>query len=127
DYVQYRALLDSSVQQSYDQGPTNGQLKAVSIPLPAEVPPETPTSSPMPSLDEVLASFRTPSVDAGEEVGWPEEAEEPEPISFSHEQIAHLETLLSPAPISPSALETLAASTRPSTSHNELPVTPASH
>src|SRR5205085_2549211 len=53
DYVQYRALLDSSAQQSYDEGPTAGQLKAVSKPLPADVPEETPTSSSMPSLDEV--------------------------------------------------------------------------
>src|SRR5881227_1656015 len=73
DYVQYRALLDSSGQQSYDQGPTAGQLKAISIPLPADGLAEAPTSSSMPSLDEVLASFRTPSLDAGEEVTWPEE------------------------------------------------------
>ena len=36
DYVQYRALLDSSAQQAYDEGPTHGQLQAVSIPLPAD-------------------------------------------------------------------------------------------
>src|SRR6266581_2735973 len=38
-------------------------------------------------VDEVLASFRTPSVDAGEEVNWPEEAEElePAPASLSQE------------------------------------------
>src|SRR5436305_14727975 len=42
DYVQYRALLDSSAQQSYDQSPTNGQLKAISIP--AEVMAETQIS-----------------------------------------------------------------------------------
>src|SRR2546427_990121 len=116
DYVQYRALLDSSAQQSYDQSPTNGQLKAISIPLPADVPAETPTSTSMPSLDEVLASFRAPSVGAGEEVSWPEEAEEleeleelePVPASLSQEleaaadQNVHLETLPSPEPISPS-------------------------
>src|SRR6266550_8145167 len=88
DYVQYRAMVDSSEQQSYDQRPTNGQLKAITIPLPADVPAETPTSTSMPSLDEVLASFRAPSVDAGEEVSWPEEAEEleelePVPASLS--------------------------------------------
>src|SRR5437879_11306291 len=88
DYVQYRALLDSSAQQAYDEGPTHGQLQAVSIPLPADGLTEAPTSSFMPSLDEVLASFRTPSLDAGEEVTWPEEtekteeAEEPEPVSL---------------------------------------------
>src|SRR5437879_9236289 len=48
DYVQYRSLIDNSEQQSYDQRPTNGQLKAIS--LPADVPAETPTSSSMPSL-----------------------------------------------------------------------------
>jgi len=135
DYVQYRALLDSSAQQSYDEGPTNGQLKAISIPLPADVPAKTPTSSSMPSLDEVLASFRTPSVDAGEEVSWPEEAEElePAPASLSQElevaahQNIHLETLSSPEPISPSALEILAASTWTPNTQKELPVTPASY
>src|SRR5947209_269300 len=135
DYVQYRAMLDSSAQQSYDQSPTNGQLKAISIPLPADVPAETPTSSSMPSLDEVLASFRTPSVNSGEEVSWPEETEElePAPASLSQEleaaadQNVHRETLPSPEPISPSALEILAASTWQPISPKELPVTPASY
>src|SRR6266699_3091422 len=135
DYVQYRALLDSSAQQSYDQSPTNGQLKAISIPLPADVPTETPTSSSMPSLDEVLASFRTPSMDAGEEVSWPEETEELEPATASlsqeleaaADQNVHRETLPSPEPISPSALEILAASTWQPISPKELPVTPASY
>src|SRR5438270_3453608 len=133
DYVQYRAMLDSSGQQSYDQSPTNGQLKAISIP--ADMPAETPTSSSMPSLDEVLASFRTPSVNAGEEVSWPEETEElePAPASLSQEleaaadQNVHRETLPSPEPISPSALEILAASTWQPISPKELPVTPASY
>src|SRR5436305_12424012 len=135
DYVQYRAMLDSSAQQSYDQSPTNGQLKAISIPLPADVPAETPTSSSMPSLDEVLASFRTPSVNSGEEVSWPEETEvlEPAPASLSQEleaaadQNVHSETLPSPEPISPSALEILAASTWQPISPKELSVTPPSY
>src|SRR6266480_3175342 len=132
DYVQYRAMVDSSEQQSYDQRPTNGQLKAISIP--ADVPAETPTSSSMPSLDEVLASFRTPSVDAGEEVSWPEETEELEPATASlsqeleaADQNVHRETLPSPEPISPSALEILAASTWQPISPKELPITPASY
>src|SRR5207248_6683291 len=136
DYVQYRAMLDSTPQQSYDQSPTNGQLKAISIP--ADVPAETPTSSSMPSLDEVLASFRTPSVDAGEEVSWPEETEEAEELapataSLSQEleaaadQNVHSETLPSPEPISPSALEILAASTWQPISPKELSVTPPSY
>src|SRR6266567_1984213 len=129
DYVQYRALLDSSAQQSYDQSPTNGQLKAITIPLPADVPAETPTSTSMPSLDEVLASFRAPSVDAGEEVSWPEEAEELEELELeaAADQNVHRETLPSPEPISPSALEILAASTWQPISPKELPVTPASY
>src|SRR3989440_130441 len=133
DYVQYRAMLDSSPQQSYDQSPTNGQLKAISIP--ADVPAETPTSSSMPSLDEVLASFRTPSVDEGEEVSWPEETEELEPATASlsqeleaaADQNVHSETLPSPEPISPSALEILAASTWQPISPKELSVTPPSY
>ena len=59
DYVQYRALLDSSAQQSYDQSPTNGQLKAISIP--ADVPAETPTvtSARSRSICAVPAKSRT--------------------------------------------------------------------
>src|SRR5438876_3380803 len=128
DYVQYRALLDSSAQQAYDEGPTHGQLQAVSIPLPADGLTEAPTSSFMPSLDEVLASFRTPSLDAGEEVTWPEEAEEPEPVSLfeaAADQNAHLETPPFPEPVGPSALEVLAASTWLPTAQNEPAVPPA--
>src|SRR5947209_4590753 len=107
DYVQYRALLDSSAQVPVSQSQPNGQLKTTSTPLPADVLAETPTSSTMPSLDEVLASFRTPSIDAGEEVSWPEEAEEPEPASLSQElepaadPNAQREVLPSLEPISP--------------------------
>src|SRR5947209_5552927 len=82
----------------------------------------------MPSLDEVLASFRTPSLDAGEEVTWPEEAEEPEPVSLfeaAADQNAHLETPPFPEAVGPSALEVLAASTWLPTAQNEPAVPPA--
>src|SRR3989440_1667164 len=134
DYVQYRAVLDSSAQQAYDEGPTYGQLQAVSIPLPADGLAEAPTSSSMPSLDEVLASFRPPSLDAGEEVTWPEEtekteeAEEPEPVSLieaAADQNAHSETFSFPEPVGPSALEVLAASTWLPAAQNGPAVPPA--
>ncbi|HLZ60217.1 MAG TPA: Hpt domain-containing protein [Ktedonosporobacter sp.] len=70
------------------------------------------SSSSLPSFDEVLASFRTPSVSPGENVAWPEE-----PASHFENPAAYAwqappETLQQP----PSALETLVASTRqPST------------
>src|ERR1051326_6952847 len=130
DYVQYRALLDSSAQVPVDQSPSNGQLETTS-PLPADVLTETPTSTTMPSLDEVLASFRTPSIDAGEEVSWPEEAEEPEPVLQSQEleaaadQNAQQEVPPSFESISPSALEILAASNWMPAPQKELPKTPA--
>ncbi len=71
DYVQYRATLDSVTASSSDHAASTEQLH----------PPVTPTtpqfgsqSSSKPSLDEVLASFRTSaSTTEGEDVAWPED------------------------------------------------------
>src|SRR5712691_10405880 len=82
DYVRYRALIDLPSQPTSNEanlGASSVQLPSVSAPLSSDVPiwPTSPSSA-MPSLDEVLASFRTPSVIAGEDVAWPEE---PVPVS----------------------------------------------
>ncbi|HZO75151.1 MAG TPA: response regulator [Ktedonobacteraceae bacterium] len=58
---------------SNDQMPVgnpSGSLPQPQLPY-AELP--SPMSSAMPSFDEVLASFRTPSVMPGEDIAWPEE------------------------------------------------------
>ena len=82
DYARYRAVVEaagatsSAVQDS-------GGARAVDVteesqtrvtpavtPTPVEMSPSL--SSTVPSFDEVLASFRTPLVNPGEEVAWPE-------------------------------------------------------
>jgi chemotaxis protein histidine kinase CheA len=79
DYVRYRALTDSSAQPaSASNGSSNNQqlLEAATSSF-ADEPTPIPTASAtpsMPSLDEVLASFRTSPVTAGEEVAWPEDS-----------------------------------------------------
>ncbi|GHO65667.1 hypothetical protein KSC_045590 [Ktedonobacter sp. SOSP1-52] len=87
DYARYRAMVDASSEvptpqatgahkfsleemapftttsQSYDPG-----YQAFGIP----VPPTTPSAAPMPSFDEVLESFRTPSTSSNDDLAWPE-------------------------------------------------------
>ena len=74
DYVQYRAALDALAQDSQPGGTTE-QLEPALPPVMSEK--HTFQSSPMPTLDEVLASFRTPGIGddtpEGNEVAWPEE------------------------------------------------------
>src|SRR2546421_596280 len=74
DYVQYRALTESSAQQTPAM---NGSSNIQQPSQPAAIPepfPTASTASPMPSLDEVLASFRTSPVTADEDVAWPEDS-----------------------------------------------------
>ncbi len=65
DYVQYRTLMDWTQAQTVGTPNNNGvsqeQSPVLSEPLVAEPTYSTPPPS-MPSLDEVLASFLTPSV-----------------------------------------------------------------
>src|SRR5438105_854310 len=64
DYTQYRFMMESQAQEQR-QG-TSGEQTHISHEQ--QLP-----NSPMPSLDDMLASFRTPMVAAGEEVAWPED------------------------------------------------------
>src|SRR6266566_5360142 len=143
DYVRYRALTESSASASAPSvanGNTHGApLLPASIPSPVDMPTQSaPAISSMPSLDEVLASFRTTPVTAGEDIAWPEESAPAEPVSadFVHqpeqvvshlqEQVAELaqpETSFVPEPSNPSALEILAATTAtwPAYSQNNIP------
>lgn len=74
DYVQYRATLDSLAQMSSEGVGTTGQLETS---LASAGPEKNSSSSSMPTLDEVLASFRTPAPTAdtaqGDDVAWPED------------------------------------------------------
>src|SRR5256714_7706107 len=145
DYVRYRALTESSASApSVANGNTHGApLLPASIPSPVDMPTQSaPAVSSMPSLDEVLASFRTTPVTAGEDIAWPEESAPAEPVSadFVHqpeqvvshlqEQVAELaqpETSFVPEPSNPSALEILAATTAtwPAYSQNNIENSPA--
>src|SRR5437868_2875629 len=137
DYVRYRALTESSASApSVANGNTHGApLLPASIPSPIDMPTQSaPAVSSMPSLDEVLASFRTTPVTAGEDIAWPEEPAPAEPVSadFGHqpEQVAEPaqpETSFVPEPSNPSALEILAATTAtwPAYSPNNIENSPA--
>ena len=145
DYVRYRALTESSASAPpVANGNTHGApLSPPSIPSPVDMPTQSaPAVSSMPSLDEVLASFRTTPVTAGEDIAWPEESAPAEPVSadFVHqpeqvvshlqEQVAELaqpETSFVPEPSNPSALEILAATTAtwPAYSQNNIENSPA--
>src|SRR2546421_7765006 len=82
DYVRYRAQIDPSSQVTANGNVTNAQAPSASMPSSTDVSGITPSmASSMPSLDEVLASFRTPPVTADENVTWPEEFAPAEPIS----------------------------------------------
>ncbi|HJT58157.1 MAG TPA: response regulator, partial [Ktedonobacteraceae bacterium] len=101
------------------------------------VPPLSPSPAvSMPSIDEVLASFRTPEEGAVEEdISWPEE---PAPVAYADVPTIHDSSPLSappqkqiqeqpqaiPEPVQPSALEILVASSRQPSSPDHPPVTP---
>ncbi len=148
DYVRYRALTDSSAQLvSSSNGNSNSQqlLESVTSSFADEPAPILTSSaaSSMPTLDEVLASFRTSPVTADEEVAWPEDSAPAEPVQESqpvHTPALHVEeqaaetaslptiTPVQPELANPSALEMLVASTssRLADSRDEPPVSPTS-
>ena len=142
DYVQYRTLVEAAQAQpvvasasTNNDGTSNEQPPVSSEPL--SVDPSLSTPSSMPSLDEVLASFLTPSISIDEEVAWPEE---PVPTP-SHDmdqtlEFQRVETTTPPSQVhsqsepvnssTSSTLEMLASSSRPPSLPDVLPVTPPS-
>src|SRR4030088_1030190 len=126
DYVQYRSLIDNGGVQQVGNGSVGNELwRTNSAPLPTEMP--TSSSAVMPSIDEVLASFRTTPTVSGEDIGWPEE---PAPAAFNEahnevqvkqQQHPQFVTPHISEPISPSALEMLVATTRTSSGQNDVP------
>ncbi|HEY4383329.1 MAG TPA: hypothetical protein VGN34_02480, partial [Ktedonobacteraceae bacterium] len=83
DYARYRTMVEAVGATSPDAqelesasavdvtDESQKQMAPVVKPSPVEIP--LPSPSAVPSFDEVLASFRTPSVNPGEEVLWPED------------------------------------------------------
>ncbi|HWS84182.1 MAG TPA: Hpt domain-containing protein, partial [Ktedonobacteraceae bacterium] len=83
DYARYRAVVEAAGATSsavQDSGGARAvdvteesqtQVTPAVTPTPVEMSPSL--SSTVPSFDEVLASFRTPLVNPGEEVAWPED------------------------------------------------------
>src|SRR6266446_6116420 len=67
DYSQYRVMLESAARNQDGRPPVDDNR--VLGDAAASFSPETAIVS----LDEMIASFRTPSVAAGEEISWPEE------------------------------------------------------
>src|SRR5579859_6119626 len=68
DYSQYRVMIETSVRNG-GIIPSQAQNDAQVI---ATTPPSSEAS--IASLDDMVASFRTPTAAAGEEVSWPEES-----------------------------------------------------
>ena len=113
DYSQYRLMIETSARNGDNVSP-NENDKAQIIAVGPSV--ETPIAS----LDDMVASFRTPTIASGEEVSWPEEpiAEQvadqtPQPIHDTQPRQPSQTT--SPTPVeahNQSALELLAGTTR---------------
>jgi chemotaxis protein histidine kinase CheA/ActR/RegA family two-component response regulator len=113
DYTRYRAQVELSARPTTEQegesiAPRQEPVGA-SSPLP---------SSAIPSLDEMLASFRSPGASSGEEVSWPED---PLPISSTDVRIQQDTQPWQPSPAiaaafsepaQPSTLEMLATPSR---------------
>jgi chemotaxis protein histidine kinase CheA/CheY-like chemotaxis protein len=123
DYVRYRALIDNGGVQQIGNGSVSNELSRTnSAALPSEM--SASSSAVMPSIDEVLASFRTTPTVSGEDIGWPEE---PAPAAFNEAQAEQQQHAPFEAPyvseqVNPSALEMLVATTRTSFAQNDVPV-----
>ena len=130
DYVEYRTMMDAAAQHTSNNGVSSitTQSQNDSEPLVAE----PFFSSSLPSLDEVLASFRTPVVSEDEDVAWPEEPvydaapvdEERETSEFAKSTVTSSESDYEPEHVNPTALEMLATSAGTQFSQDMPPVTP---
>ncbi|HZU02718.1 MAG TPA: response regulator [Ktedonobacteraceae bacterium] len=137
DYEHYRAKLEASEQavsheadRSDNSNQAQSSIPSVSAPTSFDMlvhvsPPSSPS---IPSFDEVLASFRTPTLTSEDDIVWPEEHILPSAASYVDDDITPPSeddqlreevlprsgaALPSPQVLEPpSALETLIASTR---------------
>nr|BBH91176.1 hypothetical protein KTC_59270 [Thermosporothrix sp. COM3] len=116
DYAQYRAMMDAAEGGNPPQATSQAQTMDVPASpapfgtegmapyssLPAQnfdfsaftqtqnaFSPALSSTPSMPSLDEMVEAFRTPSLSAGEDIAWPEDlvppGEEPEPVPQSND------------------------------------------
>jgi chemotaxis protein histidine kinase CheA/ActR/RegA family two-component response regulator len=137
DYTRYRMMIEAGEQAGQPDGAASEQLPT------GVTPPAAPS---MPSLDEVLASFRTPSISEGEEIEWPEdpahEPTAPAMTSATSTSIARETAQPSMQPVQPiepvqpappaqaagpvqvSALDMLVATTRQTAPQPAVPATP---
>jgi chemotaxis protein histidine kinase CheA/ActR/RegA family two-component response regulator len=118
DFARYRAQIEATIQPESSDTESNEYTELLpqdiemSLPLP-------PMQAGMPSFDEVLASFRTPTASSMEDVVWPEETVSPSlSAQFAPDTVypplldAELEKSISEyVQPSASALDILAAST----------------
>ncbi len=127
DYTSYRALIEPSASQGAEVPEVASSQSSFAVDESFYVQP-----SPMPSFDEVLASFRTPAVTPGEDVAWPEEPAQEQVSPESPSQTIPLtsspryeqEATFEPPMLS--ALDTLVASMRqPSAPTFEPPAAPS--
>lgn len=142
DYSRYRTAMNAAESQVIGQQVPIAQPTQENTLSQAHVTPSptlqtfdmsemaVPLSQSMPSFDEVLASFRTPSIEQAESVDWPEEIAQPVPepkksappertkqedTAKGNVSIASTaQTPMSSIPATPSALDTLIASTKQS-------------
>jgi len=123
DYIQYRSAAEVSQaipQQNMDAHDSQMAAEVLTATSPQQ-PEEAFTASSMPSFDEVLASFRTSASSEGDDIVWPEDLMQPEaaPAQTSEETslpVAPSAAFISQTPPATSALDTLVASTRQSSS-----------
>src|SRR5579863_383283 len=106
DYTQYRAHIELSTRMQGESGVSAEPQQEIVGAAPAAIP----------SLDEMLASFRAPGSSVGEEVSWPED-----PVLASSEDVRSQQDTqpkqpvpapAPSAPAQPSALEILASTSR---------------
>ena len=111
DYSQYRVMMEAAA-HSQDGKPAIDEQKAL-LDASAALSLEPAITS----LDEMLASFRTPSLAEGEEISWPEEPYVDSTQDTQPQQPVKPEVA---APAQPSALEMLAATAAQAEIKHEL-------
>ncbi len=124
DYSQYRVMIETSARDGdtiSSQEEDEAQVIASTL---------LSSESSIASLDDMVASFRTPTTTTGEEVSWPEEPASdaradltPQPVHDTQpRQPAQLETPVPVEATQPSALEMLAGTTLHSVPQDMPPV-----
>ena len=114
DYSQYRVMLESAARNQDGRPPVDDSRVL------GDAAASFSSESAIASLDEMIASFRTPSVAAGEEISWPEELgaatngglTSPSTQDTLPQPPVKPEVPAPAEPVRPSALEMLAATAR---------------